>query len=168
MDIFWPIATTFFVTHPKASKVVRETARNMLRGVFSGMAVENRKRGAELMIRGIEDWLRQISEERKDSPAMSVGPGSLLSLRDVVTSMLDGELLQDTSYVSFLLTRLFAMAHHPRLPRYQWSWIDIARKANMDPGSLVTKQCTEFLDVITQQFWPTEKVQSLLSSGTDF
>lgn len=158
MDVFWPIATIFFITDPKATKTIRDAAHSMLTLVLSGMASENRKRGAELMIRGFEDWLRQISEERKDSPAMSSGPCSLLLLRDVVTSMLTGELLADPSYVSFLLVRLFATAHHPRLPRYQWSWIDIVRMANMDPGTLVTEQSTDFLAVITQKFWPSEKV----------
>jgi len=165
MDILWPTATIFFITNPKFSKSVRGAARSMLKEVLQTRSGDDRKIGADLMVRGLEDWLRQNSEERKDSSAMAVGTASFSLLWGVVTSMLSPGLLEDTSYVSFLHIRLFVIAHHPRLPRHQWSWIDIARKANPDPGQLVAEQSTEFIGVITQNWWPKEKVVTAPNDG---
>jgi len=158
MDIHWPAAIIFFIANPRFSKSVRTAARSMLKEVLQTISRDSREIGADLMVRGLEDWLRQISEERKDSPAMAVGTGSLSLLSGVVTSMLGPGLLEDTSYVSFLLIRLFVVAHHPRLPRYQWSWIDIARKAKADPGQLVAEHSSELIGVLAQNWWPKGKV----------
>ena len=158
MDIHWPVAIIFFTANPRFSKSVRGAARFMLKKVLQTISGGDREIGADLMVRGLEDWLRQTLEERKDSPAMAVGSGSLSLLSTVVTSMLGPGLVEDTSYVSFLLIRLFVVAHHPRLPRYQWSWIDIARKAKADPGQLVAEHSSELIGVLAQNWWPKGKV----------
>src|SRR5271169_5807238 len=89
---------------------------------------------------------------------MTVGGSSLDLLREVVASILPKSLQGENAYIDHVLIRLFVLAHHPMLPRYQWSWIDIARKANVDPGLLTTGHPDEFISAITQKSWPTEKV----------
>lgn len=158
METAWPIATIFFIANPKLSREVRSTARTMLENVAAAMTPELREKCADVVILGIEEWLRQISEERKDSPAMTVGVSSLDRLRDVVHSILPENLVEGTSYVNHVLIRTFVLAHHPRLPRHQWSWIDIARKANVDPGQLTADYRDEFVTALTQKWWPAEKV----------
>jgi Generalcontrol nonderepressible 1 (Gcn1) N-terminal len=100
----------------------------------------------------------QFSEERKESPAMTIGGSSLYLLREAVSSILPKSFPGEKAYVDHVLIRLFVLTHHPMLPRYQWSWIDIARKANVDPGLLATNHTNEFISAITQKSWPAEKV----------
>jgi hypothetical protein len=89
---------------------------------------------------------------------MAVGTLSLRLLKEVVSSILSPKLLNETSYLQDVLLRLFVLSHHPQLPRHQWSWIDISRKTNVDPGQLTGERTDAFLDVIKQKLWPTEKV----------
>jgi Generalcontrol nonderepressible 1 (Gcn1) N-terminal len=89
---------------------------------------------------------------------MVAGDSSLDLLKDVVRSLLSKNLMLDASYTSHVLTHLFVLAHHPMLPRYQWSWIDIARRSHADPGQLTGDQSTDFMDVIVQKLWPAERV----------
>lgn len=91
---------------------------------------------------------------------MVVGNFSLNLLRDVVTSILPKSLLE-SSYVNHVLIRIFVLAHDPKLSRHQWSWIDIARKANVDPGLLAADHADEFVTAIAQKWWPVEKVAAL-------
>ena len=158
MEIAWPIATIFFIANPKLSRKVRSSARTMLENVVAAMAPEHREKCADIVIVGIEEWLRQISAERKDSPAMTVGVSSLNLLRDVVHSILQEKLVEETSYVNHVLIRIFVLAHHPKLPRHQWSWIDMVRNANVDPGQLTAARTDEFMSALTQKWWPAEKV----------
>jgi hypothetical protein len=158
MEIAWPIATIFFIANPKLWRKVRSSARTMLENVVAAMTPEHREKCADIVIVGIEEWLRQISAERKDSPAMTVGVSSLNLLRDVVHSILQEKLVEETSYVNHVLIRIFVLAHHPKLPRHQWSWIDIVRNANVDPGQLTAARTDEFMSALTQNWWPTEKV----------
>ena len=79
-------------------------------------------------------------------------------LKDILPSVLSKSLLEDTSYTTHILTRLFILAHHPKLPAYQWSWVDIVRRVNVDPGELTTAHTTEFINAISQNLWPIEKV----------
>jgi hypothetical protein len=158
MEIAWPIATIFFIANPKLSRKVRSSARTMLENVVAAMTPEHREKCADIVIVGIEEWLRQISAERKDSPAMTVGVSSLNLLRDVVHSILQEKLVEETSYVNHVLIRIFVLAHHPKLPRHQWSWIDIVRNANVDPGQLTAARTDEFMSALTQKWWPAEKV----------
>lgn len=92
---------------------------------------------------------------------MSVGSSSLPLVKNIVKAMLSQSLLQDSSYVNHILVRLFVLAHHPKLPRHQWSWVDIARLANVDPGNLATTCTIEFMRSLTEKSWPTEKVQTV-------
>ena len=158
METTWPIATIFFIANPKLSRTVRSTARTMLENVVAAMTPELREKCADVVILGIEEWLRQISEERKDSPAMTVGVSSLDLLRDVIYSILPEKLVEETWYLNHVLIHIFVLAHHPKLPRHQWSWINIARKANVDPGQLTADHRDEFLSALTQKWWPAEKV----------
>ena len=158
MRTAWPIATIFFIANPKLSRKVRSAARTMLENVVAAITPEHREKCADVVILGIEEWLRQISDERKDSPAMTVGVFSLDLLRDVVHSILSEKL---TSYVNYVLIRVFVLAHHPKLPRHQWSWIDIARKANVDPGQLTTDHRDEFMSALARKWWPAEKVHPI-------
>jgi hypothetical protein len=65
---------------------------------------------------------------------------------------------EEITYLNHVLTRLFVVAHHPKLRRYKWSWIDISRRANVDPGRLTTEYISEFMKAIALTSWPTEKV----------
>jgi Generalcontrol nonderepressible 1 (Gcn1) N-terminal len=67
-------------------------------------------------------------------------------------------LMEETPYLNHVLTRLFVVAHHPKLRRYKWSWIDISRRANVDPGRLITENISEFMNAVAVKSWPTEKV----------
>lgn len=163
METAWPIATIFFIANPKLSRKVRSTARTMLENVVGAMTPEHREKCAGIVIVGIEEWLRQFSVQRKDSPAMMVGVSSLNLLRDVVHSILPEKLAEETSYVNHVLIRIFVLAHHPKLPRHQWSWIDIVRKANVDPGQLTAAHIDEFMSVLAQKWGPAEKVRRNLA-----
>jgi len=89
---------------------------------------------------------------------MAIGASSLSLLKNVVKAILCTPLLDNALYVKHVLVRLFVVAHHPHLPRYQWSWVDIARRANVDPGSLATTSTDEFMRLLAEKSWPTEKV----------
>jgi hypothetical protein len=89
---------------------------------------------------------------------MAVGTLSLRLLKEVVSAILSPKLVNETSYLQEVLQRLFVLSHHARLPRHQWSWIDISRKTNVDPGQLTGERTDAFLEVIKQKLWPTEEV----------
>ena len=89
---------------------------------------------------------------------MAVGLSSVNLLKDVIASILSPTLVNETSYLQNVLERLFVLSHHPKLPRHQWSWIDISRKTNVDPGRLTGERTDAFLDTIKQKLWPAEKV----------
>jgi len=158
METAWPIATIFFIANPKLSWKVRSAARTMLENVIIATGPERREKGADIVILGLEEWLRHLCEERKESPATAVGASSLNLLRDVVHSILPGKLVEETTYINHVLIGTFVLAHHPKLPRHQWSWIDIARKANVDPGQLTSDHTGEFMTAIARKWWPAEKV----------
>jgi hypothetical protein len=163
METAWAIAAIFFIANPKLSRSVRSTAKSMLENVVAAMAPDHRQKCADVVILGIEEWLRQISEERKDSPAMIVGVSSLDLLRDVARSILPKKMVQEKTYVFHVLIRIFVLTHHPKLPRHQWSWIDIAREANVDPGQLTADHKDEFMNALALKWWPTEKVDRSLT-----
>lgn len=100
----------------------------------------------------------QITEERKESPAMTVGASSLELLKDVIDSLLSKGLSEDELYSTNVLIRLFPLVHHERLPRHRWSWVDIVRRSNIDPGQVAGSHKREFMKAITRYMWPTEKV----------
>src|SRR5947207_3120001 len=95
METAWPIATIFFIANPKLSRKVRSAARTMLENVITAMSPDRREQGADVVILGIEEWLRHLSEERKESPAMVVGVSSVNLLRDVSHSILQGNLVEE-------------------------------------------------------------------------
>jgi hypothetical protein len=105
----------------------------------------------------------QIEGERKEGVAMAVGLSSVNLLKDVIASILSPTLVNETSYLEDVLERLFVLSHHPQLPRHQWSWIDISRKANVDPGRLTGERTDAFLDTIKRKLWPAEKVTRYVS-----
>src|SRR5271170_2022533 len=98
---------------------------------------------------------------------MTVGSSSLLLLKDLVKAILSDTLLSEASYVNHVLIRLFVLAHHPKLPSYQWSWVDIARRANVDPGNLALTLTSEFMKLISEKSWPSEKVQTTSTESHD-
>ena len=89
---------------------------------------------------------------------MTVGSSSLLLLKQLVKVMLSKTLVSEALYVNHVLIRMFVIAHHPKLPRYQWSWVDIARLAHVDPGDLAASSLPEFMRSISEKLWPAEKV----------
>ena len=94
---------------------------------------------------------------------MAVGIQSLNLLRDVVDSILSKSFLGEPSYVNQILIRIFVLAHHSNLPRHQWSWIDIATNANVDPGVLTTTHTEEFISAIEAKLWPVEKAVTVFT-----
>jgi hypothetical protein len=105
----------------------------------------------------------QIEGERKEGVAMAVGISSVNLLKDIIASLLSPKLVNQTSYLQDVLERLFVLSHHPKLPRHQWSWIDISRKTNVDPGHLTGERTGAILDTIKQKIWPIEKVTRYVS-----
>lgn len=91
-------------------------------------------------------------------PAITVGAPPLHLLRDVITAILPRTLYEEARYIDHVLIRIFVVAHHLKLPRHQWSWIDICRKTNVDPGQLTKDHTGEFMNGISQKWWPVEKV----------
>jgi Generalcontrol nonderepressible 1 (Gcn1) N-terminal len=89
---------------------------------------------------------------------MTVGTSSLVHLRDVANSLLHESLYDQKAYILHVLIKLFVVAHHSLLPAYQWSWIDISRRVNVDPGELATEHIDDLLEAISAKFWPNEKV----------
>lgn len=79
-------------------------------------------------------------------------------MKNVVDLILSKDLTDDISYTHSALTRLFVLSHFPALPRYQWSWIDMARRGRVDPGNLTSERIDEFMDAIALKLWPFEKV----------
>jgi len=61
MEIAWSIAAIYFVVNPKLSRNVRSIAKHMLQNVLINMASERRGKAAEIVILGIEEWLRQVT-----------------------------------------------------------------------------------------------------------
>jgi hypothetical protein len=60
MESAWPIAVIFFVANSKLSRKVRTAAKSMLQSVSVAMAPEHRDKVADVLIRGMEEWLRQV------------------------------------------------------------------------------------------------------------
>ena len=89
---------------------------------------------------------------------MTVGVSSLTRLRDVAASLLHESLFDQSPYILHVLIKLFVVAHHSLLPAYQWSWIDLARRANVDPGQVATDHLEDFLEAISRKLWPNEEV----------
>ena len=159
MQVSWAMPILYFVANRKVSRNVRSTATNMIENVLLELDFERRMKAVEFIIAGIESWIRQLVEEKKDSPAMAVGESSLELLKDVVDSMLSAKLVEDTAYASHVVIHLFVLSHHTKLPRHQWSWIDIFRKANVDPGQLTTERLPDFMSTIARNTWPSERVR---------
>ena len=158
METAWPLAAIYFVVNPKLQKEVRFSAIDMLKKLLLKMLSEDRIQAADYIIRGVEEWLHQLSEERKEGSPAAVGEASLSRLKDVITALLSRELTSDKSYVNHVLRRMFVLAHHPRLADQRWSWIDISRHAKVDPGQLATEMAPEFLESIFDKLWPKERV----------
>jgi len=158
METAWPLAAIFFVANPKIPKEVRFSLINMVKRVLNLMETEGRCQAADYIIFGVEEWLRQLSEERKEGPAAAVGEGSLTRLKDIISAMLSAELVSDTSYAHHVLRRLLVLCHHPRLSRKQWSWIEVSRHANVDPGHLTEGETFDCIEPIQEKMWPKEKV----------
>ena len=59
MGTAWSITTIFFIVNPKLSRKVRSSAKNMLEDVLIRMA-EDRGKSAEIIVLGIEEWLRAV------------------------------------------------------------------------------------------------------------
>src|SRR5439155_16551247 len=56
----WAIAVIYFIANPKLSKKVRFATRTMLERVLVGVAREHRNNCADVLVRGIEESLRQV------------------------------------------------------------------------------------------------------------
>lgn len=56
----WSIAAVFFIVNPKLTRKVRSAAKTMLENVLSQISPENRDKAVEIIILGIEEWLRQV------------------------------------------------------------------------------------------------------------
>jgi hypothetical protein len=56
----WSIAAIFFVVNSKSTRTIRLAARNMIERVILAMTSETRVKGANIVISGIEEWLREV------------------------------------------------------------------------------------------------------------
>ena len=89
---------------------------------------------------------------------MSAGTSSTNRLRGVIGALINCSLKNEEYYLEEILKRIFVLCHHPELPRHQFSWIDISRRADIDPGMLAERQTEDFLKEIQQKLWPSENV----------
>ena len=158
MEIAWPLAAIYFVANPSLQKEVRFAAIKMFKRVLSLRDSEERCHAVDYIVLGLEDWVRQICEERKEGPAAAVGEKSLTRLKEIISTMLSSELASDTVYIRHVLSRIFVLCHHPRLSRQQWSWIELARHAHIDPGQLAESTTPKFIEAVREKMWPKEKV----------
>jgi Generalcontrol nonderepressible 1 (Gcn1) N-terminal len=60
MESAWPIAAIYFIANPKLSRKVRSAAKTMLENVVLAMPPEDRGKGADVVMLGVEEWLRQV------------------------------------------------------------------------------------------------------------
>jgi Generalcontrol nonderepressible 1 (Gcn1) N-terminal len=60
MEPAWPIAAIFFVANPKLSRKVRAAAMSMLQSVSVAVTPEHYEVVADVLIHGVEEWLRQV------------------------------------------------------------------------------------------------------------
>ena len=60
MGLGWSIAAIYFVVNPGLSWKVRSTAMVMVEKVLLSLEVEKRCEGADYVVLGMEDWLRQV------------------------------------------------------------------------------------------------------------
>lgn len=58
----WSIATIYFIVNPKLSRKVRSAAKNMLEKVLIAITPDILEKAAEIVILGIEEWLRQVND----------------------------------------------------------------------------------------------------------
>ena len=61
MGTAWSIVAIFFVANPKLSRNVRVAATSMLERILIEMSTEDRVKAAEIVVFGIEEWIRQVS-----------------------------------------------------------------------------------------------------------
>ena len=59
MGMAWSIVAIFFTVNAKLSLKVRSAARKMLEIVLTALPSDNRRKAANIMISGIEEWLKQ-------------------------------------------------------------------------------------------------------------
>jgi hypothetical protein len=160
MESAWSLAAVYFAVNPKLAKEVRFAALAMLKRVLVRSGSKERGQAVDYIIHGLEDWVRQVCEERKEGPASSLGKDSLTRLKEIVSTILSKELTSDGEFVRHALLRLFVLCHHPRLSRQQWSWIDISRHAGVDPGHVAGTAVSNFIKAIREKMWPKEKASS--------
>lgn len=65
MGTAWSLAAIYFVTNPKLSRKVRAAAKTVLVRVLIEMSPENRLKASEIIIFGMEEWIRQVLSEHK-------------------------------------------------------------------------------------------------------
>jgi hypothetical protein len=58
MSIGWALAAVYFLANPKHSRSVRDAAESML--VYVLQAVQPRINAANIIVSGVEEWLRQV------------------------------------------------------------------------------------------------------------
>ena len=61
MGVAWSLSAIFFITNPKLSRTVRLRARKMLEKVLISTTPEIRIKSLDVIIAGMEEWLRQVS-----------------------------------------------------------------------------------------------------------
>jgi Generalcontrol nonderepressible 1 (Gcn1) N-terminal len=59
-ESLWSIAAIFFVVNSKSPRTIRSAGRNMIERVILAMTGETRIKGADIVISGIEEWLREV------------------------------------------------------------------------------------------------------------
>jgi hypothetical protein len=60
MENAWSMAAIFFVVNPKLPRTLRTAAKSMIEKVICRMTPETRVNGADVVVSGIEEWLRQV------------------------------------------------------------------------------------------------------------
>lgn len=60
MGIAWSITLIYFIVNPKFSRTVRESAMKVVEKVLLSLEGESRSEGADKIVFGMEDWIRQV------------------------------------------------------------------------------------------------------------
>jgi hypothetical protein len=60
MGLEWSTAVIYFIAQPKLPKSVRQATVRIIHNVLFSFSSEKRVEGADILVLGLEDWLRQV------------------------------------------------------------------------------------------------------------
>lgn len=164
----WSQAFIYSITAAGLPRSVRQEAVQSLTEAYA----ENPEKVGHIVIEGLWSWYRRIESNEKDTAAIASKTGTT-ELRHVIRSIYPTptEVAQlakkpDESVVEQLLLEALVLARSTLIPTV--SWIDLCLRTGIDPGNLVSKNCSACMNLIIATTQVSEKSYPLRRKAINF